>query len=154
MSELSDKEKETMTFLNTQALSKTVEGRTASWLTNVRANRETYRVGNPPLLGVTAYVVGAGPSLRKNVAELRQVGRLGVVICVDAAFRFLTEQGITPDYCVTIDADSRMLSMVEGADTRKTTLIAQASASPNLVAYWQGPRYFLRATGGSKVLDD
>lgn len=154
MSELSEKAKESMTFLAADCQTKTIESRTASWLANVQANREHYRVGNPPLLGMTAYVVGAGPSLRKNVAELKKVGKLGLVICVDAAFRYLVSQGVVPDYCVTIDADSRMLSMVEGADTSKTTLVAQASASPNLVAYWKGPRYFLRATGGSKDLDD
>ncbi len=154
MSELSEEAKETLTFLEADCQAKTVESRSASWLANVQANREYYRVGNPPLLGMTAYVVAAGPSLRKNVAELKKVGRLGLIVCVDAAFRYLMSQGVVPDYCVTIDADSRMLSMVEGADTSKTTLVAQASASPNLVAAWKGPRYFLRATGGSRELDD
>jgi hypothetical protein len=154
MSDLPQKVKETITYLGAQCQGKTVDSRSASWLANVQANREYYRVGNPPLLGMTAYVVGAGPSLRKNVAELKKVGKLGLVICVDAAFRYMMAQGVVPDYCVTLDADSRMLSMVEGADTSKTTLVAQASASPNLVAAWKGPRYFLRATGGSKELDD
>lgn len=143
-----------MTFLEKSCQTTTVEARSSSWLANVQANREHFRAGNPPLLGLTVFVVAAGPSLKKNVADLKRMGRLGVIICVDAAYRYLVEQGITPDYCATIDADKRMISMIDGADTSRTTLIAQASASPELVAYWKGPKYFLRATGGSKDLDE
>ena len=102
MSNLSEKAKETMTFLNSQAHNTTVEARAASWVANVQANREHYRVGNPALLGMTAFVVGAGPSLRKNVAELKRVGKLGVVICVDAAFRYLMSQGVTPQEAAAV----------------------------------------------------
>ncbi len=144
MAEFSEKQKETMTRLNRMASENTVEARAASWIKNVTLNREHFKAGNPPLLGMTVFVVGAGPSLRKNIADLKKVGKLGVIVCVEAAFRYLMEQGVVPDYCVSIDADSRMLSMIEGADT----------SSPNLVAHWKGPRYFLRATGGSKDLDE
>ena len=151
---LTDRQKETLTYLGSQSNSKTIEARSASWISNVKENRKFYSKGNQPLLGMTVYVVAAGPSLRKNVSALKNVGRLGVIVCVDASYRYLREQGVRPDYCATIDADSRMLSMIDGAETKDVTLVAQASASPNLVAYWQGPKYFLRATGGSKDLDE
>lgn len=154
MSEQSEQVDKTLTYLNKQVLSNTVNSRAERWLANVQTNQSYYKQPNPPLMGMTAYIVAAGPSLRKNVADLKTVGKLGVIICVDAAFRYLIEQDVVPDYCVTIDADSRMLSMVEGTDTSKTTLVAQSSASPSLIEYWKGPRYFLRATGGSRELDD
>lgn len=148
------KRQETLTFLDGQAKARTIEGRSESWLANVKANRKHFAATpNPPLQGLTAFVVAAGPSLNRNAKLLQQVGKLGVVICVEAAYRHLLSVGVVPEYCVTLDADARMLSMVEGCDTRRTTLVAQASASPALVDYWQGPKYFLRATGGTPDLD-
>lgn len=154
MSDLPEKAKQVAGLLDSAANVKTQEARSASWIANVTANRKHFLTPNPPLLGLTAFVVAAGPSLRKNVQTLKTIGRLGVIVCVDAAYRYLVEQGVTPDYCVTLDADSRMVTMIDGVDTSLTTLVAQASASPSLVDYWKGPKYFLRATGGSKELDD
>lgn len=154
MSDLTEAQKATMARHEATIADKTVEGRSSHWVENVKRNRPTFAKGNPPLQGLTAYLVAAGPSLAKNVEALRDVGRLGVIVAVDASYRFLVENGITPDYCVSIDADARMLSMIDGAPTEHTTLIVQASASPELVAAWKGPRYFLRATGGSRDMDD
>ncbi|MBS3927779.1 MAG: DUF115 domain-containing protein [Sphingomonadales bacterium] len=154
MSDLSEKAKQVSSFMDSCANEKTIEARADSWLANVTANRPHFLTPNPPLLGLTAFVVAAGPSLRKNVKALKTIGRMGVIVCVDAAYRYLVEQGVTPDYCATIDADTRMVTMIEGVDTSKTTLVAQASASPALINAWRGPKYFLRATGGSRELDD
>lgn len=154
MDDLSARSKETLSFLNSQVQDTTLKARAESWVANVQANRKHFTTPNPPLLGVTAFVVAAGPSLKQNVQALKKVGRMGVIVCVDAVYRYLIENGIVPDYCVTLDADARMITMIEGADTSRTCLIAQASASPAFVDYWKGPKYFLRATGGGKDIDD
>lgn len=143
-----------MTLLDSAANLKTIKNREQAWLANAIANRRYYKAGNPPLAGLAAFVVAAGPSLKKNVQALKTIGRRGVIICVEAAYRYLMEQGITPEYCISIDADARMLSMIEGVSTENTTLVAMASAAPALVAAWQGPKFFLRCIGGAKDIDE
>lgn len=147
-------EKSTQAFLETSASEKTIENRSAGWIANAIVNRKHYRAGNPPLAGLSVFVVAAGPSLKKNAKALRLVSKRGVIVCVEAAFRFLMEQGVTPEYCISIDGDERMLSMIEGADTSRTTLIAMASASPALIDAWKGPKFFVRCMGGRVDIDD
>ena len=153
MSELTTRQKETITYMDSSSNAKT-SARADAWIANVIANRPIYSKGNPPLKGLTVFIVAAGPSLKKNVEHLKNLGRNQLIVCVDAAYRFLITSGVVPDYCVSLDADARMLSMVDGTDTAATTLVAQASASPALVSYWKGDKFFLRATGGSRDLDD
>src|SRR3990167_3979497 len=143
-----------LAMLDGAADEKTVQNRSAGWIANAIENRKHYKAGNPTINGLAAYVVAAGPSLKKNVHDLKNISRRGMVICVEAAFRYLMEQGIVPEYCLTIDADERMLSMIDGVDTSRTTLVARASASPKLVDRWQGPRLFLRCLGGRVDIDD
>lgn len=143
-----------MALLDSAADEKTIQGRAAGWIANAISNRKHYKAGNPPLSGLAAFIVAAGPSLQKNVAALKAVSKRGVIVCVEAAFRYLMENGIVPEYCLTIDGDERMLTMIAGADTSKTTLVAMASACPALIEAWQGPKFFLRCLGGRVDIDD
>jgi len=52
----------------------------------------------------TAFIVGAGPSLDKNVDELKKVKNKGIIIASDTAVKILFKHGIVPDLVVTIDS--------------------------------------------------
>lgn len=147
---LSDSAQKTMNIVNHRANAATVSSRADKWKANVRANREIIWAGQATLHGLTAFVVAAGPSLEKNAEELKKIGKLGVIICVDAAFRHLMTIGVVPDYCMSIDSDGRCMKFVEGLDTSRTTLVCMASAAPEVVNFWKGPRYFVNGTGGSR----
>jgi hypothetical protein len=54
--------------------------------------------------GRPAVIVSAGPSLEKNVAELRRFEGKAVIIAVSHALRALHRAGIVPDMCITTDA--------------------------------------------------
>lgn len=151
---LSQKGKDAIALMDRESDALTIKSRSDRWISNAIANRDVYKNGNPPLVGLVAFVVAAGPSLKKNVEQLKNVGPRGVILCVDAAYRFLIQSGIVPDYCMCIDSDARMLKMIEGVDTSKTALIAMASASPELVSAWKGQRFFVRCVGGRVDIDD
>jgi len=53
--------------------------------------------------GEPAFVVGAGPSLDKNIALLKQARDLGWVIAVDTALTPLRNAGVSPQMLVTFD---------------------------------------------------
>ncbi|MEW6235509.1 MAG: 6-hydroxymethylpterin diphosphokinase MptE-like protein [Candidatus Omnitrophota bacterium] len=58
---------------------------------------------NSALTKIPAFVVGAGPSLDKNVDLLAQVGDKGVIIAVDTVYKLLLNKGITPHLIATTD---------------------------------------------------
>lgn len=51
-----------------------------------------------------AIIVSAGPSLKKNVSDLKLAKGNIPIICVDTAVSFLLKNDITPDFIVCVDA--------------------------------------------------
>jgi len=45
------------------------------------------------------------PSLKNNREKLKELGKRGLIIAVDTSLRPLLDIGITPDICVTHDAN-------------------------------------------------
>lgn len=50
-----------------------------------------------------AVIVSAGPSLEKNVQDLKQAKGKALIICTDSAIKYLLRQNIMPDLLVTVD---------------------------------------------------
>jgi hypothetical protein len=156
--ELTEEQKKTFDFLNRKSNEITLEKRRDVWEENAKINREFYIKGNPELPGMVAFVVGAGPSLNRNVDKLKLIPKnsRGVIIACDAALPCLFEHDITPDYCICIDGKDKMWDIVNDAgdiDTSKITLLATISASPKLIRNWKGPRYFFMNRTSSAELD-
>lgn len=53
---------------------------------------------------VPAIIVSAGPSLNKNIDLLKEAKGKAVIFCVDRALDHVLNQGIEPDFVVTIDS--------------------------------------------------
>lgn len=133
----------------------TREGNHQKWRENVLKNRPFFAKENPDLIGLTVFVVAAGPSLDQNVDELQKISERGVIVCVDAALRFLLRRGVKPHYCMMIDGSDKIRNMIEGCDTTGITLVATPSASPQVVAEWKGDRFFVTTPyrGGDRRFD-
>ncbi|MBU0970065.1 MAG: DUF115 domain-containing protein [Proteobacteria bacterium] len=56
--------------------------------------------------GVPALIVAAGPSLDKNIQEIKRAVGKAVIISVDTALPALLKQGIKPDFITSIDYNS------------------------------------------------
>lgn len=97
---------------------------------------------------IPCFLVGAGPSLSKNGALLRQVKGKGLIICVDTALKPLLNLGVTPDICVSLDAqeenfkDFEDLETVRGIVPTKEDflLVADATTYPAIIKKFKGPR--------------
>lgn len=57
---------------------------------------------------IPAIIVSAGPSLDKNIEELKKAKNRALIIAVDTALRALHAHGILPDFTVTLDAKIRL----------------------------------------------
>ena len=55
------------------------------------ANYRFYKKDKP------AFIISSGPSLNKNVSELKNIAGLGLIMSCDSAYKTLTTNGIKPD---------------------------------------------------------
>ncbi|MGN0438107.1 MAG: motility associated factor glycosyltransferase family protein [Lachnospiraceae bacterium] len=50
-----------------------------------------------------AIIVSAGPSLEKNIEQLKYAKNKAIILCVDSAVKFLLNNDIVPDFLVCVD---------------------------------------------------
>lgn len=86
------------------------------------------------LAGVPAIIVGAGPSLDRQLDDLRAVAGRAVIVAADTAWRPLVNAGIDPHFVIALDpteANGRHLRGV--ASSRQTWAIVEGSVEPAAV---------------------
>ena len=89
---------------------------------------------------IPCFLVGAGPSLSKNGALLKQVKGKGLVICVDTALKPLLSLGVRPDICVSLDAQRENFKDFEGIKAEDFLLVADATTYPAIIKEFKGPK--------------
>jgi len=94
---------------------------------NVRANVQRdlpWFTGFGPVKKI-AVLVGGAPSMRDNVAQIKAHKARGAsIVSVNNAWRFLVENGITPDAHVMLDARAENAAFVDGAPETTRYFIA------------------------------
>jgi hypothetical protein len=140
----------------------TVNAWRPTWEKNVKENHEKFgpfadrHIGQ--LFGMAHHkpviIAGAGPSIKTNVADLRDRKDITVVSCLHN-FHFLEDNSAPADFYVTLDAGEVTVEEVyEGgtktpeeywALTKERTLLAYIGTSPRLLEKWQGKVLFFNA---------
>lgn len=126
-----------------------------TWLRNVKENvknpMESVGKFKDTLKGKHCILIGAGPSLRKNIKDVK-----GTTFAVLHSLSTCYEHDLYPDYAVHIDAmggDVRFVS----EESKHTTLICHAMVSPKVIKAWKGDVVFykgIRETDLDRRLDD
>lgn len=84
------------------------------------------------LQGIPLIVVGAGPSLAKNIDMLRQAKGKAIILCVNRALRSLQNAGIQPDLAINVEPQD-VACQFDGIDTSALQgLILCATSHPPL----------------------
>lgn len=86
-------------------------------------------------------VVSAGPSLNKNINELKKAKNKAFIMAVDTAVKPLIKAGIMPDAYVTVDA-KKPLDLVGVEEARYIPLIAPIVANCDILDYHRGKKFF------------
>ncbi|MBI4384359.1 MAG: DUF115 domain-containing protein [Nitrospinae bacterium] len=114
------------------------------WRQNFLANQDAIR-RNPgvaalrrKLRGVPGFLVGAGPSLDKNIACLRQAAGKAAFFASDAALKPLLEHGVEPSFAVCLDPQDDIAKFLAGASHRGTVLVAPSIVHPRILDLWEG----------------
>ena len=101
--------------------------------------------------GRTAIMVSAGPSLDRNIDELKRVGDRAVIISVGTALKALLRHGIRPDVVVAVDGSPKMFAQFDGLDLDGLFLVSSACLFPGIVELFRGRSFFF--AGGNEILD-
>ncbi len=91
--------------------------------------------------GLPVFIVGAGPSLDKTVAYLREVRDRGFIIAVDSALATLLHHGIRPDLVVSIDFTKHTLNYFKDIDTQALSLVFDLEICPEVLRIFKGQKY-------------
>lgn len=86
-------------------------------LENIEAISKAYFIGDLKKTAIsetTAVIVSAGPSLDKNIEDLRAAKGRALIIAVDTALKYMLARDIVPDLFVTIDPDKPMENFADG----------------------------------------
>lgn len=97
-----------------------------------------------------AIVVAAGPSLDKNVGELKRVKGKACIIAVDTALKPLHKRGIIPDIVITID-NKKPLSFFDTPEFKKIPLVMETNGNSDLIKIHNGKRFY--ASSGENFTD-
>jgi hypothetical protein len=95
---------------DTEIIENTRSARFSEWVSHMAQNLHVLSDTTPvtalsgSLCGVPAFIVGAGPSLDKNIKALADAKKKGIVIAVDVAGGALDRNGIAPHMLVSLEA--------------------------------------------------
>jgi hypothetical protein len=82
--------------------------------------------------GVPAVIVSAGPSLDKNIHELRGLDNKTLIISTDTALKPLLVAGIDPHFVMTGDPSYANYLHIKDAPSRESFLVAEATSYPDV----------------------
>ena len=107
----------------------------------VRTGYKAFQLLNVIPADIPAFVVSAGPSLNKNIKELRRAKDKSFIIAVDTAVKPLLKEGIVPDMFATLDG-LKPLELVEIEEAREIPLLTQVTAAHSVMDYHTGKKFF------------
>ncbi len=141
--EIDDIAKSYLTFLNTRL--RFISVAADNFYHNVPYVRTGYRAGQ--LAGavpndVPAILVSAGPSLNKNIRELRRAKNHAFLIAADTAVKPLLREGIVPDMYAMLDG-KKPLNLVEAEGSKKIPLVVLVNGAKAILDYHTGKKFFI-----------
>lgn len=117
---------------------------TQLWQNNFQANQDAIR-RHPAVSklagkfkGVPGIVVGAGPSLDKNIHYLREAQDKAVILASDAALKPLLHHGVTPALVMCLDPQEEIAKFFTGVPHRGLVLGAPTIVHPRVLEVWEG----------------
>ncbi len=88
--------------------------------------------------GVASILVAAGPSLDRNIHELRSFQNRALILAADTALKPLLAAGVEPHFVLTGDPGYENYRHLEDAVTHKTHLVAEATTYPDSLTAFAG----------------
>lgn len=91
---------------------------------------------------IPVFIVASGPSLDKNINELKNVNRKGFIIAADSSVKALLNHHIVPDVYITIDA-AKQAAHFEDPRVADIPVICELSSNGNVIRKHKGDIFFI-----------
>ncbi|MBR5336524.1 MAG: motility associated factor glycosyltransferase family protein [Lachnospiraceae bacterium] len=101
----------------------------------------TYQLANVIPRDIPAIIVAAGPSLDKNIKDLKRAKGKAFIIAADTAMRPLLKEGIVPDMFAVVDP-AKPLELVEVPGAENIPLVTSVYSSQKILAFHTGKKFF------------
>lgn len=92
-------------------------------------------------------LLAAGPSLDKNMEELKRRGKDTVLICVGTAFRKIIDAGITPDFVTFLDSSQRIRAQINGLEKLNIPILIASTTTLSITRDYAGEKYIVCQKG-------
>lgn len=90
---------------------------------------------------IPAFIISAGPSLNKNIKELKKAKNKAFLIAVDTAIKPLLANGIKPDVFVIVDG-LKPVSLIQAEGVSDVPLVTPFVAAHSVLDYHKGRKFF------------
>ena len=164
-SEYLTKNEDILNFINATS-NRTGGSMMDTWVDNLRLNRETFKSSDgwaAELLqgkgkGKTAILCGSSPAIKNQAETIRNLCHDDdFIVCgLTSNLEFLLNNGITPEYVVTMDGhptQGEFFDTIDMQDVKNVSLIANCYAYPPMLKKWGGKLYFIALESGDKRLN-
>lgn len=101
--------------------------------------------------GKDLFVIAAGPSLDKNIKDLKYVGKNSIVLATGTVYKKLLNEGIRPDYVIITDANDIVYKQIDGLENYKIPLLYLSTVYYKVPRDYQGEKYLICQKGFIKA---
>lgn len=102
---------------------------------------------------VPAIICGAGPSLNKNIEQLKGLNEKALIFAGSSALNALIPNGILPHFGVAIDPNQAQVPRVKAAEPHRIPFFYRHRLFHPALQAISGPRLYLTGTGGYEISD-
>lgn len=95
---------------------------------------------------IPGIIVAAGPSMELIIPHLKELKERFLILAVDTAYKSLLEEGIEPDFVMSIDSQYWNARHLDGTNSSKTILIADSSIQPSAIRPFNERVFFTKSS--------
>jgi len=131
-------------------------GQRAMWLGNIRLNQKEIEKGydikilHDVFWNMPGIVIGAGPSLSKNLHLLKGEEKKYPLFCCDRAYKKCIEAGVAPQIIIVADASDEVAGFFSEVDISRTILVTPTYVSPLMLKLRWRKKIFYNVTDVDK----
>lgn len=114
---------------------------------NSRANYGSLEDLKDAFQGKDIVIVAAGPSLDKNIHQLKEKKNGTVILSVGTVLQKLLSEGIRPDYVIIIDSGIATYRQIEGVERCGVPLLFLSTAFSRIVKNYEAEKYMICQKG-------
>lgn len=100
--------------------------------------------------GKNLYIIAAGPSLDKNMDQLKRVTQEGIILATGTVLKKLLKAGIKPDYAIVIDGGAGTYKQTQDLEECDVPLFYMATAYYKIPLTYPGEKYAIFQQGYKK----